>query len=296
VQVRAMGEAVSDPASRSDPASHSAAAASDHAGRVVPLDAALRSTDPRTATMAKVLDLLMLLVPSSVALFYAVNGRLEKYATDPIVAKVEHSRPPDLDDALREYRERYAPRDPFAPRRFADGDTRLATPYDLGQEQVNHSWYARELASRFYVKPIANLYLRAAGRIVAGIALLRDPGLPEISPSEVAVLRKAHALFEHAYTLASQRTPQPAPGDLLRASGLTAREREIAALIARGASNDEISRTLQIARATAKTHVSHVFAKLGVANRHQAQQLINAAHDDSLKEPHAKLSTQRSEQ
>ena len=229
--------------------------------------------------MARVLDLLTLLIPSNVALFYAVNGRVEKYATDPIVAKVEHSRPADLDAALRAYRDRYAPHDPFAPRRFARGDTRLATPYDLGQEQFNGSWYARELATKFDVKPIANLYLRAAGRIVAGITLLREPRLPEISPSEVAVLRKAQPLFEHAYTLASQR-PQPDPGDPLRASGLTAREREIVALIARGASNDEISRTLQITRATAKTHARHVFAKLGVANRHQAQQLINAAHDD----------------
>lgn len=276
----AIGGPVSNPPSRTDPASHSAAPARHEPPQVVALDAALRGADPSAETMARVLDLLTLLVPSSVALFYAVNGRVEKYAANPIVAKVEHSRPLDLDHALRAYRARYAPRDPFAPRRFAGGDTRLATPYDLGQEQFNGSWYARELASKFYVKPIANLYLRAAGRIIAGITLMREPLLPEISPSEVAVLRKAQPLFEHAYALASQRSPRPDPGDPLQASGLTPREGEIVALISQGASNDEISRTLQITRATAKTHVRHVLAKLGVANRHQAQQLINAAHDD----------------
>ena len=217
------------------------------------LDAALRSADPRVETMARVLDLLTMLVPSNVALFYTVNDRMEKYATTPIVAKIEHSRLPELNHALREYRDRYAPHDPFAPRRVANGATRLATAHDLGgQEQFNRSWYARELAAKFSMTPVANLYLRAAGRFTGGITLVRDPGLPEISPSEVAVLRKAHPLFEHAYKLASQCSPRSNPGDPLRDRGLTAREREIVALIAHGASNDEISQTLQITRATVK--------------------------------------------
>lgn len=283
VQVKAqpIGGPMSEPASRADPAPHSAAAPGVHSPRLVALDAALRSADPRVETMARVLDLLTMLVPSNVALFYAVNDRMEKYATNPIVAKVEHSRLPELNHALGEYRDRYAPHDPFAPRRVANGATRLATAHDLGgQEQFNRSWYARELAAKFSMTPVANLYLRAAGRIIGGITLVRDPGLPEISPSEVAVLRKAHPLFEHAYKLASQSSPRSNPGDPLRDRGLTVREREIVALIAHGASDDEISQTLQITRATVKSHVRHAFAKLGVANRQQAQRLITAAHDD----------------
>lgn len=272
---------MADPASPRHPIAHSQAAAREDTPRVLELDAARSITDPRTETMARVLDLLTLLVPSSIALFYAVNGRLENYATSPIVAKVEHSRPPDLDHTLREYRDRYARHDPFAPSRFADSDTRVVTPYDLGgHKQFSHSWYARELASKFNLTPVANLYFRAAGRIIAGITLMREPGLPEISPSEVAVLRKAHPLFEHTYTLASHSSPQPDRADPLTHSGLTAREREIIGLIARGASNDEIACALQITRATVKTHVRHTFAKLGVSNRHQAQQLITAANAD----------------
>jgi hypothetical protein len=205
--------------------------------------------------MARVLDLLTLVVPSNVALFYAVNGRLEKYATDPIVAKVEHSPPPHVEDALREYRSRYSPHDPFAPRRFADGDTRLVTPRDLGhRERLSHSCYATELASRFSLMPVANLYLRDRGRIIAGISLMRERGVPELSLSEVVMARKAHPLFEHSYALACHRTSPPDRGDPLKQHGLTPREREIVALIAGGASNDEISRTLRITRATVKTH------------------------------------------
>jgi NarL family two-component system response regulator LiaR len=51
---------------------------------------------------------------------------------------------------------------------------------------------------------------------------------------------------------------------------LTAREREVLALIGRGQSNKRIALELGIAEKTVKTHVGHVLAKLGVADRTQA--------------------------
>ena len=48
---------------------------------------------------------------------------------------------------------------------------------------------------------------------------------------------------------------------------LTEREREVLALIAKGASNREIAAELYLSVDTIKTHVRHLFAKLGVANR-----------------------------
>ncbi len=51
---------------------------------------------------------------------------------------------------------------------------------------------------------------------------------------------------------------------------LTPREREVLALVARGFANKRIARELGIAEKTVKTHVGHVLAKLGVADRTQA--------------------------
>ena len=51
---------------------------------------------------------------------------------------------------------------------------------------------------------------------------------------------------------------------------LTKRETEVLGLLAQGKSNKEISRTLNIAEQTVKSHVSHILDKLSVPSRTQA--------------------------
>lgn len=57
---------------------------------------------------------------------------------------------------------------------------------------------------------------------------------------------------------------------------LTGREAEVLQLLARGRSNKEIARTLQVSEDTVKSHVGHIFAKLGVQSRTQA--VLSALH------------------
>lgn len=64
----------------------------------------------------------------------------------------------------------------------------------------------------------------------------------------------------------SDDSPEPTTG----LTELTAREREILEVLASGASNQEIADRFVIGLSTVKTHVKHVLAKLGVANRSQA--------------------------
>nr|WP_323127032.1 response regulator transcription factor [Rubrobacter tropicus] len=48
---------------------------------------------------------------------------------------------------------------------------------------------------------------------------------------------------------------------------LSERETEVLGFVARGLSNREIARSLHLSEATIKTHLIHVFAKLGVSDR-----------------------------
>ncbi len=58
---------------------------------------------------------------------------------------------------------------------------------------------------------------------------------------------------------------------------LTPREREVLELIGRGFSNKRIAQELGAAEKTVKNHVSHVLAKLGVADRTQAALYVSSA-------------------
>jgi DNA-binding NarL/FixJ family response regulator len=51
---------------------------------------------------------------------------------------------------------------------------------------------------------------------------------------------------------------------------LSAREREVLALLADGLPVSQIARRLYISESTAKTHISKLYEKLGAANRAQA--------------------------
>ncbi|HEX4010423.1 MAG TPA: response regulator transcription factor [Solirubrobacteraceae bacterium] len=103
--------------------------------------------------------------------------------------------------------------------------------------------------------------------------------LKDVEPAELArAVRKAcadEALIDptvagrllHALSDPPAGTRGPAADGI---AALTRREREVLELIALGHSNKRIAFELDIAEKTVKTHVGHVLAKLGVADRTQA--------------------------
>ena len=62
--------------------------------------------------------------------------------------------------------------------------------------------------------------------------------------------------------------------------GLTARERQVLALVAEGATNRQIGAALFMAEKTASVHVSRILSKLGVRSRTQAAAVAHRHHLD----------------
>jgi DNA-binding NarL/FixJ family response regulator len=133
-----------------------------------------------------------------------------------------------------------------------NGDAKVVmlTTFDL-DEYVYEA--LRAGASGFMLKDVPPEQLIAGIRAVAaGDALL--------APS---VTRRMIEEFVHH----PPGAVRPAPAELAE---LTAREREVLELLARGLSNAEIAKTFVVSETTVKTHVAHVLAKLGLRDRVQA--------------------------
>ena len=62
--------------------------------------------------------------------------------------------------------------------------------------------------------------------------------------------------------------------------GLTRREREILAWVARGKTNSEIAQTLWIAPSTVRKHLENIYPKLGVRTRTAAVARLLGVFDD----------------
>jgi DNA-binding NarL/FixJ family response regulator len=123
-------------------------------------------------------------------------------------------------------------------------------------------------------------YVFAAIRAGASGFLLKD-ALPTDLVAAVRVVAAGDALLAPSVTrrMIERFAAGPAPRRPPELDGLTEREREVLVQVARGRSNQEISRDLFIAEQTVKSHVSRVLAKLGVRDRAQA---VVAAYESGL--------------
>jgi len=127
-------------------------------------------------------------------------------------------------------------------------------------------------------------YVFEAVRIGASGFLVKDTEPVELLRA-VRVVAEGEALLSPGVTrrLIGEFARRARPGRSMRELDLlTAREREIVALVAEGLSNDEIAARLVVSPATAKTHVSRSMVKLAARDR---AQLVVLAYETGLVRP-----------
>ena len=166
-----------------------------------------------------------------------------------------------------------------APRRIAE-DADLAgvkvlvlTTFEL-DEYVYEA--LRAGASGFLVKHTEPAELIRAVRVVAAGEALLSPG----------VTRRLIAAFADA-SRRCRPSPMPAIVELL-----TAREREVVALVAEGLSNEEIAERWFVSQATVRTHVSRAMTKLNARDR---AQLVVFAYRNGLARSRGRTSPGRAD-
>lgn len=98
--------------------------------------------------------------------------------------------------------------------------------------------------------------------------LLKDAEADEVATA----IRAAHRGEMHLDPAVAKRLMQSlrAPKAQEAVEPLTEREREVLVLVAEGRANKEIGKLLGISERTARTHVSNILGKLGLASRTQA--------------------------
>ncbi len=95
--------------------------------------------------------------------------------------------------------------------------------------------------------------------------------LKDISADELAnAIRAAHAGRSTLSPAAAQALIHTTVKPSALGYDLTAREREVLALMVAGLNNSEIAAELGVSPSTIKSHVSHILAKFGVAGRTEA--------------------------
>ena len=155
---------------------------------------------------------------------------------------------------LRRYDDWYQFRDPMT---FALRARRRATLVDevIPRDKLERTEFYNDFLARDGLHHGVNMFVFDGERDLGDLRIWRARGRPEFSERDLDLL---DALEPHLHRA------------LLRCghcAGLTPREYEVAALVARGCTDRDIARVLGIGFGTVRTHLTNAMAKSGSANR-----------------------------
>ena len=157
-------------------------------------------------------------------------------------------------DNLRRYEDWYQFRDPMT---FELRARRRATLVDevIPRDELERSEFYNDFLARDGLHHGVNMFIFDGERDLGDLRIWRASGRPDFSDRDIGLLDALEPHLRRA---------------LLRCghcAGLTPREYEVAALVARGCTDRDIARILGIGFGTVRTHITKAMAKSGCANR-----------------------------
>jgi DNA-binding CsgD family transcriptional regulator len=164
-------------------------------------------------------------------------------------------------DNLRRYEEWYQFRDPMT---FQLRSRRRATLVDevIPRGALERTEFYNDFLARDGLHHGINMFIFDGERDLGDLRIWRGSGRPEFSDRDTGLL---DALEPHLRRALRRGGP---------AEGLTAREYDVAALVARGCTDRDIARVLGIGFGTVRTHLTKAMTKCGCANRAELAAVI----------------------
>ncbi|MFL9676276.1 MULTISPECIES: response regulator transcription factor [Pseudomonas] len=191
------------------------------------------------------------LVPASQAAFYCVDRQLQ--ARDFRLQGMSG-------EMHRDYLDNYRQFDPLQPRNcLSSGLAVVPLGFAMARQPLRDSRRYQDFLQRYGVVDVVEIVAHRADQPQAAISLLRTAEQGVFTPDQLAQLNALQALLQMAVA-----NMQPCDDAL---AGLTPKEREIAWLLRQGASNKQLALELDVGLPTIKTHLIHLFRKMGVSSR-----------------------------
>ena len=167
----------------------------------------------------------------------------------------------------RTYLQRYCTLDPLHPSYCARQSRSVLTLTSaLPEPARDRSIYWRRFLQPYQVVDVMEVLLRDGARTVAAFSLLRMAPAEAFSAEELSRAHAVQPLLEAAL-VSLLRCEHPMRTHLEGRPPLTHREQQIARRVRDGMSNKQIANDLAVAQPTVKTHLLHMFRKLGVSSR-----------------------------
>jgi DNA-binding NarL/FixJ family response regulator len=122
-------------------------------------------------------------------------------------------------------------------------------------------------------------YYSGVAHAIPGNEAAQRPGAGGADQTAEALQFPAEALLSPGSSSPPGPHADPLATDAGRWELLTAREREVAGLVARGLTNKDIASRLVVSKRTVDAHVAHILSKLGFSSRLQVAALASHEHD-----------------